>query len=863
MTITVPQQLKNELFIVLGVKAKEPLDGIAWSKPEEQHDAEWIEKYCNNSGSNYGVIYSNDTNLCVIDADKIGAFIECLSEFNTYTVKSGRDNANPAEGGAHFYFHITDAEHKFRGKKLILFKDGYEGEIGDIRFPGFRGYNVAPYSIHPKSSKPYLPINEETPVRDISIDEILDIFKENGIEYKAKEKPVSFTRIEAADNGLDDYPTSVMDWLRPDGAHITTDGEYEGSHPIHGSTTGTNLTVSADGKKWWCRRCHAGGGIIKAIAVAKNIIDCSDANGDLTQDQIKECYKYLNERYPEVAAKHRAEFKQRKHEEQLARIAEADKHADVEHVSESSCTKKPVKKTGGEKVVAKVNAKKEADKAAKDKMMDKITGQNATDGNQSEEGVYLYTLNSQKSIREFVIDTQNDKLMYHKSGKQWYVKDHDGYCFRKSDDNGYAEISSEIFAYVEENLIGSIRSSAEKCCTKSNISGAIDLAKDKLEGLPEDIAYVFDGGKTMYVYQDENLDWKLDMRDTPYGLNTTLRVHGEYWKGTLSECPDDFKEWINAYGTPEFIEAILRIFSRALLCRPDKLCFQFVSEDGNTGKSTLSDCLGNAWGDTSYTRIQAAEIMKNRNSTGRRTALLQAVTKPFTVINEAEGKIDEGTYKELIDTTPTFSGNYCGRDRIEVPRRSCVFIESNKLIRATNTSAYANRTFPIEFNRVFPMDDKIRAKIMSREWQKYARGILIDALEKCITNLNAGKNIETQIAEICPALIVKRNGLIMEQDFLQSIIASIIEPGVDEHRRVKLDDLWGKINDYAKSISTEIKELGIRKDALPCDVTAQSKRYLAKELRRMGYEVVRTSEYVVETKDRRNYMIVENAKYTS
>ena len=38
-----------------------------------------------------------------------------------------------------------------------------------------------------------------------------------------------------------------------------TDTELNGSHPIHGSTTGTNFDVNAEKQLWHCWRCHTGG----------------------------------------------------------------------------------------------------------------------------------------------------------------------------------------------------------------------------------------------------------------------------------------------------------------------------------------------------------------------------------------------------------------------------------------------------------------------------------------------------------------------------------------------------------------------------------------------------------------------------
>jgi len=316
--ITIPQQLRNEKFIILGCRSKFPMPGISWSKPEEQHDADYTEKFCNVSGNNYGVLYSPDTHLCVVDADDAIELQQFIVDCDTYMVRSGRQNAV----GVHMYLRVTDTEHELLGKKLILFKG--EKEIGDVRMPGFIGYNVAPYSTHPDSGLQYLPVNDTIPIRETTIDEITDGLKRIGITYHVKEKKQVQIIPDKADSAIDEYDVTVMDFLSPDNPRVVG-GEIVGGHPIHGSDTGTNLTISADGKKWWCRRCNTGGGVMKAIAVSKGIITCADANRELTADEVRQCFEVLDALRPDVAKRKRDAWKAEQHEIQLQKIAEADK----------------------------------------------------------------------------------------------------------------------------------------------------------------------------------------------------------------------------------------------------------------------------------------------------------------------------------------------------------------------------------------------------------------------------------------------------------------------------------------------------------------------------------------------------------
>ncbi|AEA46744.1 CHC2 zinc finger domain-containing protein [Archaeoglobus veneficus] len=55
-------------------------------------------------------------------------------------------------------------------------------------------------------------------------------------------------------------------------------GEYRGPHPVHGSTTGTNLAVNLDNQVWYCFRCQSGGDALAWLAVQEGLIDCSEAD---------------------------------------------------------------------------------------------------------------------------------------------------------------------------------------------------------------------------------------------------------------------------------------------------------------------------------------------------------------------------------------------------------------------------------------------------------------------------------------------------------------------------------------------------------------------------------------------------------
>lgn len=138
------------------------------------------------NGGNYGYFLRDDTDLCVLDADRPEDLVDLINFLgDTLTVKSGREG-----NGFHILFRCA----ALGDKKIYLDSpdkrtdEGRPVSLGDIR-PGStekKYQTVGPGSIHPDTGRPYLIINNHSPV-EVDRDELLKLIHE---QYTAPSKPV-------------------------------------------------------------------------------------------------------------------------------------------------------------------------------------------------------------------------------------------------------------------------------------------------------------------------------------------------------------------------------------------------------------------------------------------------------------------------------------------------------------------------------------------------------------------------------------------------------------------------------------------------------------------------------------------------
>ncbi len=300
----IPPQLRIDGFrFVLLRKKDKPAIEEGWNKDKNyRYDDPKLLEYI-RAGHNYGVIPSSD-NLCIVDADdyerlnQLGA-IDIFS--NTFTVRTG----NPDADRYHYYFRCEGIGEV----KKIPFSDPVvtKKHLGEIFCPGCSAYVVGPGCIHP-SGRVYQIVND-VEIASIDIETLGKEFfsKVKSSRTKVDDSVQCASKIPESHNPIknkltDQLGLRIEELAMPINAKRRGD-EYQGAHPVHGSTTGKNFSINTKKNVFFCHRCGFGGDPITWIAIKEGFIRCDEAEsikieGELftkVTDLLCEKYGYSNE----------------------------------------------------------------------------------------------------------------------------------------------------------------------------------------------------------------------------------------------------------------------------------------------------------------------------------------------------------------------------------------------------------------------------------------------------------------------------------------------------------------------------------------------------------------------------------------
>ncbi len=265
----IPPQLRGEEFRFVPIlNGRKKPDGKRWNTEANYPYGHAVLAGYLAEGHNYGVL-TGMGGLLVLDVDDISrldamGIIEKLPE--TFIVRTGR-------GGLHFYL-LCDLK-----EKIILedpeLKDS-EGDplhLGELQALGQQV--VGPGSIHPNGNR--YEVIKNLPIADITKDQLLQILAPlKQISVRKAEEIRTARRRKSGGSSLGDL-IPIDQVAMPKGIKERAGSEIQGSHPLHGSTSGKNFSINTSKNCWHCFRHGTGGGPLEWLAVETGLIQCQDA----------------------------------------------------------------------------------------------------------------------------------------------------------------------------------------------------------------------------------------------------------------------------------------------------------------------------------------------------------------------------------------------------------------------------------------------------------------------------------------------------------------------------------------------------------------------------------------------------------
>ena len=256
----------------------------AWQlHPYEADDLE-LQKWLKNGG-NYGVVCGEGVIEIDIDDSSLRDFlVEKNSSFaNTFTVKSGSGE------GWHFYFRSN-----IEDNATILGspdENGKRENLGNVQ--AHHKYVVGPCCNH-FTGGIYEIVNDK-PLAWINRQTLEDLLGDKLVWSKSQRKLIEKEATEELKQAGFNFPITELVDLN-ELKQISKD-EWQGAHPVHGSTTGINFCINTRKNVWHCFRCSSGGGPLSLLALREGIIQCHEMHkGALKGKLFKRALKIAKER---------------------------------------------------------------------------------------------------------------------------------------------------------------------------------------------------------------------------------------------------------------------------------------------------------------------------------------------------------------------------------------------------------------------------------------------------------------------------------------------------------------------------------------------------------------------------------------
>jgi len=240
------------------------------------------------SGFNYGIMPKNG--IIIIDCDTEKLYKNLPEHWKeTLIIITGRDG----EIGHHVFLECQDSP----PTKITIDDKETRVPLGDIRGSDSPFYTVGAGSIHPDTQRKYQYVDEDAALVEVTWAEVTKHLVENyeiGMKTEIP-KSVIITPKKSTNALSNQLGLRIEDFVMPTGKIIRhANGDIQGSHPIHGSTTGMNFAINPGKNVWHCYRHNCGGDPISWIAYAYCEVPEQDS-GCLEQYQFQEVKDWLKQ----------------------------------------------------------------------------------------------------------------------------------------------------------------------------------------------------------------------------------------------------------------------------------------------------------------------------------------------------------------------------------------------------------------------------------------------------------------------------------------------------------------------------------------------------------------------------------------
>ena len=273
---------KQEINIIpISFRSKKPKIKEWKSYQTRMSTAEEREKWFGDGFSNVAVIAGGvSNNLIIFDVDDHHLGAELVHKLpSTHINKSSK--------GYHFYYRINETRKKDRLEFL-----NKEKKIVGVDIQGEGSYVLCPPSIHPSGVKYECFRDNEIPL--IEYEEIVELISGTAHNIGLTLKPRKNKIAKKLRKRKQDSTQELIDLLSDLEDLVGFDGL--GSHPIHGSDTGTNLDVDSKGDQWFCFRHQVGGSRLQYYALLNGIIECEEATS-MTTEQYRQTFEAIKKEY--------------------------------------------------------------------------------------------------------------------------------------------------------------------------------------------------------------------------------------------------------------------------------------------------------------------------------------------------------------------------------------------------------------------------------------------------------------------------------------------------------------------------------------------------------------------------------------